>query len=242
MQQGLLAQEVAQAAADQPTTGDSSAIAPAAQSSTNVAQPQPQAGTSNDHMFDLIPNFLTLENADKVPPLTTGQKFKAVARGAFDWGEFVWIGALAGIAQLENSEPAYHQGMEGYAKRYGSDFGDTAIENFMTAAVLPSILRQDPRFYQSSRGSFVHRLGYAASRILITRGDSGSAQFNFSEVLGSAISAGISTYSYHPRSERTVMNTASVWGTQVGYDTLSYVVKEFWPDIRKKVFHQKQSH
>lgn len=229
---------MAQASAEQPA-GDSSAIAPAPQTPTNVAQPQPQAGTSNDHMFDLIPNFLTLENAGKVPPLTTGQKFKAVARGAFDWGEFVWVGALSGIGQLENSEPAYHQGMEGYAKRYGSNFGDTAIENFVTSAVLPSILKQDPRFYQSSHGSFMHRLGYAASRILITRGDSGSSQFNFSEVFGAGIAATISTYTYHPQSDRNFGNVASVWGTQIGYDTLALVVKEFWPDIRKHVFHQK---
>lgn len=205
------------------------------------AVPQPRAGTSNDHMFDLIPNFLTLENADNVPPLTSGQKFKAVARGAFDWGQFVWIAAITGIDQGENTEPAFHQGWEGYGKRYAANFGDGVIENFMTSAVLPSILKQDPRFYQSSKGSFMHRLGYAASRIVITRGDSGAKEFNFSEVFGSAISAGISTYSYHPHADKTVENTASVWATQVGYDTLSIVFKEFWPDIRRKVFHQKPS-
>jgi hypothetical protein len=204
------------------------------------AVPQPQGGTSNDHVFDLIPNFLTLENADKAPPLTSGGKFKAVARGVFDWGEFIWIAGVSGVGQWANSEPGFHQGWEGYGKRYGANFADSAIENFMTSAILPSILKQDPRFYQSSHGSFLHRLGYAASRIVITRGDSGSRQFNFSEVFGSAISAGISTYSYHPREDRTVINTASVWGTQVGYDTLSFILKEFWPDIRKKVFHQKQ--
>ena len=191
-------------------------------------------------MFDLIPNFLTLENATNVPPLTPGGKFKAVARGAFDWGEFGWIAAVTGVDQWENTEPAFHQGWEGYGKRYAANFGDSVIENFMTSAILPSILKQDPRFYQSSHGSFLHRLGYATSRILITRGDSGSAQFNFSEVFGSAIAAGISTYSYHPHEDKTVENAASVWGTQIAYDTLSIVFKEFWPDIRRKVFHQKQ--
>jgi hypothetical protein len=73
------------------------------------------------------------------------------------------------------------------------------------------------------------------SRIVVTRSDSGNNQFNFSEIFGSAISAGISTYSYHPRAEKTLRNTASVWGTQIGYDTLTLVVKEFWPDIRRKL-------
>jgi hypothetical protein len=223
--------------AQQQATPDPAA-APPAPPVQNVV-PQPQAATSNDHMFDLIPNFLTLENASNVPPLTAGAKFKAVARGAFDWGEFVWIAGVSGLGQLNNSEPAYHQGLEGYGKRYATNFGDGVTENFMTSAIFPSILKQDPRFYQSSKGSFLHRLGYAASRIVITRSDSGSTQFNFSEVLGSATAAAISTYSYHPRSEKTISNTASVWATEVAYDALSYTFKEFWPDIRKKVFHQK---
>lgn len=232
----LLAQALAFTAFAQPAPPDQPAVPP-----VQNAVPQSQAGTSSDHLFDLIPNFLTLENATNVPPLTSGGKFKAVARGAFDWGEFVWVAGVTGIDQWENTEPAFHQGWEGYGKRYAANFGDTVIENFMTSAILPSILKQDPRFYQSSHGSFLHRLGYAASRILITRGDSGSAQFNFSEVFGSAIAAGISTYSYHPHEDKTVGNTASVWGTQIAYDTLSIVFKEFWPDIRRKVSHQKQS-
>jgi hypothetical protein len=108
----------------------------------------------------------------------------------------------------------------------------------MVGAVLPSLLRQDPRFYQSSKGRFLHRLGYAVSRIFITRADSGTEQFNYSEIFGSAISAGISTYSYHPHSDRTLPNTVNVWSSQVEYDTISIVIKEFWPDIRKMISHK----
>ena len=77
------------------------------------------------------------------------------------------------------------------------------------------------------------------SRILVTRADSGHSQFNASEVFGSAISAGIATYSYHPREDRNVGNAVSVWGSQIGYDTLTFVVKEFWPDIRRKMRKKK---
>jgi hypothetical protein len=76
------------------------------------------------------------------------------------------------------------------------------------------------------------------SRIVITRSDSGGEQFNYSEIFGSAISAGISTYSYHPRSDRTLPNTLGVWSSQVGYDTISTVIKEFWPDIRRMLRHK----
>jgi hypothetical protein len=216
------------------------------------------AGTSNDRLFYALPNFLTLENNKDVPPLTAGQKFKVVARGSFDYIQIPWYGFLAGLSQAQNSEPGYGQGAQGYGKRFASAFADGTIENFMTGAVFPSLLHQDPRFFQSGKGSFTRRTGYAASRIFITRTDSGERQFNYSEVLGSALSAAISTNTYHPRasitkryepatgmllyvhnqSDRTLTNTLSVWGSQVGYDTITIVVKEFWPDIHRKLSHK----
>jgi hypothetical protein len=198
------------------------------------------SATSKDRLFFALPNFLTLENAGQVPPLTVGQKFKVVAQGSFDPVQIVWYAALSGIAQAENSEPGYGQGAVGYGKRYGAYAADGTIENFFVGAILPSVLRQDPRFFQKADGSFFDRAGYAVSRIVVTRGDSGHTQFNFSEVFGSAIASGISTYSYHPHADRTLKNTASVWGSQVGYDTITLVVKEFWPDIRRKM--KKQPH
>lgn len=196
-------------------------------------------GTSNDRLFYALPNFLTLENSANVPPLTVGGKFKVVTRSAFDPVQFVWYGFLAGLSQAENSEPGYGQGAEGYGKRYGAAFADGTIENFMVGAIYPSVLRQDPRFFQSGKGSFMHRTGYAVSRVFLTHGDNGKTQFNFSEILGSASSAAISTYSYHPSGDRTLGNTASVWGSEMGYDTITFVIKEFWPDIRRKIRKSK---
>jgi hypothetical protein len=192
-------------------------------------------GTSNDRLFFALPNFLTLENSGKVPPLTAGQKFKVVTRSSFDYIQIPWYAFLAGVGQAENSESGYGQGAEGYAKRFGANFADGTIENFMTGAILPSLLHQDPRFFQSGQGGFWHRTGYAVSRIFVTRTDSGREQFNYSEIVGSAAAAAISTYSYHPSADQTPSNTAKVWGTQVGYDTITIVVKEFWPDIRRKL-------
>jgi len=197
------------------------------------------AGTSNDRLFYALPNFLTLENAGHVPPLTTKEKFAVVTRGSFDYVQVPWYGFLAGISQAQNSEPGYGQGAAGYGKRFGSAFADGTIENYMTGAILPSLLHQDPRYFEEGKGTFRHRLFYAMSRNIVTRGDSGKEQFNFSEVVGGAASAAISTYSYHPHADRTLSNTASVWGTQYGYDTLTLVVKEFWPDIRRKISHKK---
>ena len=181
-----------------------------------------------------------MENAGQVPPLSTKEKFKVVTKGSFDYVQIPWYAFLAGISQAEDSEEGYGQGAAGYGKRFGAYFADGTIENYMTGAILPSLLRQDPRYFQSGKGSFTHRTGYAISRIFVTRTDSGHQQFNFSEVAGSALSAGISTYSYHPHADKTLPNTVSVWGTQVGYDTITLVVKEFWPDIRRKMQKKRQ--
>src|SRR6201981_3619970 len=195
---------------------------------------QEETGSSNDRLFYTLPNFLTVETKN-APPLSARQKFWVVTRGSFDRIQIPWYGFLAGISQAENSEPGYGQGAAGYGKRYAAYFADGTIESYFTGAVLPVVLRQDPRFYQSGKGTFWHRTGYAISRIFVTRTDVGNEQFNYSEIVGSAMSAGISTYTYHPKDDRNLPNTASIWGTQVGYDTLTIVVKEFWPDIRRKL-------
>ena len=194
---------------------------------------------SKDRLFYAMPNFSTVESSQHLPPMTVGQKFKLVTRSSFDPFQFAWYGAIAGISQATNSEPGYGQGWGSYGIRYASAFGDGLTEAYMVGAVFPSVLHQDPRYYQLGHGSFIHRTGYALSRLIITRGDSGNTQFNTSEIVGSAVAAGIVTYSYHPHEDKTLSNTASVWGTQVAYDAIAIELKEFWPDLRKK-FSQKK--
>jgi hypothetical protein len=196
------------------------------------------SGTSSDRLFWTLPNFLTVESAAQVPPLTSGQKFKVVARGMFDPVELVYIGVISGIDQANNTYGSYGQGAAGYGKRYATNFGDTLIENFMVGAIMPSLLRQDPRYYRLGKGGFLHRTRYALGRIFVTRSDAGHKQFNYSEIFGSGIAAVISTYSYHPQGERTPGDVLGVWGTQLGIDAWATVLKEFWPDIRHK-FHKK---
>ncbi len=191
-----------------------------------------RVGKSNDRLFWTLPNFLTVENAADVPPLAPGAKFKLVLRTSFDPVQAVYIGFLAGLGQAENSEAGFGQGAAGYMKRFAASFTDNVDENLWTAAILPSVFHQDPRYYQLGKGGFFHRIGYSISRQIVTRGDSGKSEFNLSEVLGSATAAGISNL-YHPASDRTFANTMSVWLTQLAWDTVSSAVKEFWPDIHR---------
>jgi hypothetical protein len=194
---------------------------------TEPAKPQ------NDRIFWALPNFLTVENASSAPKLTVGQKFKLVAQSTFDPVEFGFIALASGINQASNSEPSYGQGFVGYAKRYGTTFGDTNIGNFMTGAVFPSLLHQDPRYYQLGKGGVLHRALYAGCRVFVTRSDTGNNQFNFSEILGNGVAAGIAN-GYHPP-PRTLLNSISIWWTSIGWDAAGYELKEFWPDIKHKL-------
>ena len=228
----LVAQQQSPACADTSSQGQSKTGEKSADNKDPAIQEQ--KSPKNDRLFYVLPNYLTVENSKHIPPLTTGQKFKLVALGTFDPVEYPYVGVLALIDQAENTDPSFRQGFVGYAKRYGAAYADTTIENFAVGAVFPSLLHQDPRYFQSGQGGFWRRAGYAALRVFITRTDSGKSQFNYSEWVGSALAAALSN-TYHPPQDRNALNTANIWVTQLWGDAVSFEVKEFWPDIRRKL-------
>ncbi len=218
-----------------PPVSPTTPLTPPAPTTTPVAPaPAPSKPTTpqNDRIFFALPNYLTVENASNLPPLTIKMKFKTVAEGCFDPVEVVFIGTEAGIGQADNSDPTYHQGFVGYTRRLGTDYADAIIGNFGTGAIFPTLLHQDPRYYQMGKGNAFRRIGYAAMRVVVTRSDtSGKQEFNFSEFLGNGMAAGLSNL-YHP-SPHTLASSAEVLGTQIVIDALGYELKEFWPDLRR---------
>ena len=201
--------------------------------------PVQQESPKNDRLLFALPNYMTVENAKQLPPLTAGQKFKLVAQGNFDRAEYPWVGAQALIAQLGHDDEApFGQGLGGYAQRYAVAFGDTTVGNFMTGAVVPSLLHQDPRYYQLGTGGFFHRTAYAFRRIFVIRGDSGHNQFNASEIVGNALAGGISNL-YHPKEDRVLSSNVQVWYTQTIWDAVGIQLKEFWPDLRRLIHKPK---
>ncbi len=196
------------------------------------------AKKKNDRMFYVMPNFLTVDNESQVKPLTVREKFVITAKGSFDPYEFVVVGILAGIRQADNTYPSFGQGAAGYGRRYATAFADQVDGNIMVGAVFPSFLKTDPRYFQLGKGGFAHRFGYAFSRIFVTRKDSGGQIFNFCEFAGNGVAIGISNL-YYPASNRTVSNFISSWGTQLAIDALGNELKEFWPDIHRKISKKK---
>jgi hypothetical protein len=197
-----------------------------------------ETGTVNDRLLGVMPNYGTVETSKALEPLTTGQKFRIATASVFDWTALPFNSALAGIAQAKNDPSSWGQGWGAYGKRFGETFADNSIGTYMTTAVFPSMLHEDPRYYQLGKGSITHRAYYAMNRLFVTRKDSGATGFNYSESIGNAAAAAISNI-YHPEQDRTASRNASTFGFLILYDGLANEMKEFWPDIRRKVFHKK---
>jgi hypothetical protein len=203
-----------------------------------TGQAQSRAGgenqsTNNDRIFYALPNYMTVENAGQAPPLTARKKFKLVAKGSFDYTEYPFVGIKTIISQATNSQPSFGQGLRGFGKRYAINFTDNTVGNFMANAAVPSLLREDPRYYQLGKGRFSRRAGYALSRLLVTKTDSGGSQFNCGEIGGNALAAVISN-AYHPPEDRKFSKNVRIWLSQVAWDGVGNELKEFWPDLRRK--------
>jgi hypothetical protein len=200
-------------------------------------QPQPSAPSdagSKDRLFFALPDFVTLDQPESIQPMTASQKFHLDARGTFDPAEFAFVGVLAAFSQAQDADQGFGQGAAGYGKRYGATLLDSIDENFMVGAIFPTLLKEDPRYFQLGKGGFWRRAEYSVSRSFITRTDSGHSQFNFSEFLGSAVAAAVGT-TYRTASERTASDAAADWGAQIGWDTMSNFMREFWPDVRRQL-------
>jgi hypothetical protein len=192
-----------------------------------------QSATKDKRIFWIFPNYRTEEESAKVPPLTPRGKFAIAWHDSTDPGIFVHSALIAGISQATNGNPSFGQGTEGYVKRYAATYADFAIQNVWTEGIFPTLLHQDPRYFRRGKGSVGSRMRYAITRLFITRTDSGKHQFNYSEVVGAAVSVGISNAYYSDG--RNVEDNLGRYGIQFAFDGGSNILKEFWPDIKRKL-------
>jgi hypothetical protein len=151
-------------------------------------------------VLGVIPNFYVSYVPGAVP-LTSKQKFEIAWKTVVDPVTFVVVGATAGVEQAENHFIGYGQGAQGYAKRYGAGYADTVTGTFIGSAILPSLLKQDPRYFYKGSGSTRSRILYAIANAVICKGDNGRWQTNYSNILGNLASGGISNL-YYPAIDR----------------------------------------
>ncbi|MGH9830889.1 MAG: hypothetical protein ACREDR_47390 [Blastocatellia bacterium] len=216
--------------------GASSSGASSSTNSNNGATSS--TGKQPKRILGIIPNYRAVSANTTLPPQTVRQKFWLATEDSFDYSSFILTAAVAGLGQAQKSVPEFGQGASGYGRYYWHSFVDQAVGDYYTEAIVPTLTHEDPRYYTLGKGSFLHRTGYALSRLVVTRSDSGHKTFNFSEILGNGAGAATSNL-YYPSQERTFGKTAQKWGLQVGIDGIFNVFKEFWPDIDQKLFKGK---
>lgn len=174
-------------------------------------------------------------------PLTPKQKLRIAVKDSFDY-PLIFIGAAyAGLYQAEDSHPQFGQGAKGYFKRFGTSYTDQLDGNMLSEGILPVLFHEDPRYFRMSTGPVKKRLWYSVSRIVVTRTDSGHASFNFAECTGNGIAAAVGLSYY--ADDRDVGDYLENWATQLATDAASQVLKEFWPDVKRKLHnHSVNSH
>jgi hypothetical protein len=177
-------------------------------------------------VLGVIPNYyVTFE--PNAAPITTKHKFELAWKSASDPVTLVGVGVLAGIGQAGDRWGAYGQGAQGYAKRYGASYANVFASTFIGGAVMPSILKQDPRYFYKGSGSKRSRILYAAASSVICKGDNGRWQPNYSNVVGSFAGAGLQA-AYLPANDRRgsgfILSSALI---RLGETSLAGVLQEF---------------
>jgi len=228
--------------AQQPATVDSGLSDPDAAQNSLPSAPVPQTAAADQpaqqtkRILGIIPNFRAISADTKLPPQSVKEKFVTATEDSFDYSAIFIPALLAVYSEQTNATPEFGHGGVGYGRYFWHTAVDQTSENYMVEFVVPSLTHEDTRYYTQGRGGFLKRTGYALSRAVVTRSDSGKEVFNVSEVVGSGAAAGLSSL-YYPTRERSFGNTASEWGLDVAIDGASFVAKEFWPDINHWLFH-----
>ncbi len=141
-------------------------------------------------------------------------------------------GFNAAVSQATRSAPLYGRHWSAYPKRFGASIGDIASQNFFADFLLASAFHEDPRYHRKGPSHRLWpRIGYAISRSIVSRTDSGDPTFNWSNVLGTAMSAGLSN-AYYPPVSRTVAASGTNWGTSIAGTGLVNLLPEFLPDFK----------
>lgn len=229
------------------TTGQNASASPAQNSALSAqladqtkrqkAQQQLKA-EKKQRVLGVVPNFTTSYNWNAVS-LTAGQKMQLAFRSTIDPFTFAAAGLVAGVNEALDEDPGFGWGAAGYGKRAGAAYLDAFDGDMFATGILPSLLRQDPRYFRLGHGSFHRRLFYSIAASFICRQDkTGKWEPNYSNVGGNIIAGGISNL-YYPSQN-------SGWGRAVGNGmvvtlegTAGGVFAEFWPDIDRKLLKRK---
>lgn len=176
-------------------------------------------------VLGVIPNFYVTYNPSAVP-LHPRQKFELAWKATVDPINFGLTAAIAGIQQAANQFSGYGPGAQGYGKRLGAAYADSVTSTFIGGAILPSLLKQDPRYFYKGTGTRRSRVFYALANAVICKGDNGRWQPSYSALMGSLAAGGISNL-YYPSTDRDASVTFENTLIAIGSTAATNILQEF---------------
>jgi hypothetical protein len=195
------------------------------ESSLQVAEDQVKL-EEKQQVLGFIPNYY-VSYIPNAAPLTPRLKFRLAWKSVINPYTFGITGAIAGIEQANNNFSGYGQGAQGYAKRYGAAYADLASGSFLGGAILPSLLKQDPRYYYKGTGSRKSRVLYAIAMSVVCKGDNGHWQPDYSGILGGLAAGGISNLYYPAQNRNGVAITFENALVGIAGDAAANILQEF---------------
>lgn len=177
-------------------------------------------------VLGVVPNFYVTYVPDAAP-LDTKQKFELAWHSTIDPVTIGFVGATAGVQQAANQYPGYGQGAQGYGRRFGAAYADVAISTFLGGAILPSLFKQDPRFFYKGTGSKRSRVLYALETSVMCKGDNGHWQLDYSGIAGSLAAGGISNLYYPPQDRDDLAVTFESTAIGIGATAAENILQEF---------------
>ena len=172
-------------------------------------------------------------------PLTAREKFQVFLHSTHSPRTFfnAALDEAADRAKGRNMNREYEAGFRGVGQRYGINLATNETDVFFQRFLFPTLLRQDPRYLRNPDLPFFKRALYAMSRVLITRTDNGGQTFNSSRILSIAASRAVSDL-YVPGERQGMCPIVGCVSFTLLRDAGENLLHEFWPDVRRKLFHR----
>ena len=189
-------------------------------------------------LLGIVPNFFVVYDPDALP-LTPQQKFELSWKAHVDPVQFAVVGLIAGVQYARNDFSAFGRGTEGYAKRYGALYANLLTGSVIRQVLLPSLFKQDPRYFYKGTGSTASRIRYAISRAVVRKGDDGRWQPNYSGILGSLAAGGLSNLYYPAQDRKGLRLTFENAAIGIGGAAVGHLAQEFL--FRKVTSHSRTS-
>jgi hypothetical protein len=182
--------------------------------------------------------FPTQGRGQTFEPLSVAAKFHFHAENVYSPLAIAGVAAYAGILQADTAPEEWGQGAGAYGKRFASTMAWSGIRSTL-AFGLDATLKQDPRYHRVGAGNgFWQRSGHALRGTILTRTDSGGETLSTWRI-GSAYGAAYLSNQWYPARLNTARLGFIQGSVTLGFDLVSNLGTEFWPDVKSKLFRKK---